>query len=187
MAQGLCFSSACGVFPDQGSNPCLLHWWVDSYPPSHQGSADANCLESIDPGSQTEGTHLTPGLQPWEIFLLFFWQIKWFLWWAQKPEPLGQELSLTPPALLSSRWCWNSWRNRAILSCSSLFPLKIHPETGAQWRISDKWGRGINKNSGAFWFFTESPPNTHQWAELGPSPLVTVISKSSGSPCGLGA
>ena len=19
-----------GIFPDQGSNPCLLHWWVDS-------------------------------------------------------------------------------------------------------------------------------------------------------------
>ena len=24
--------SACGIFPDQGSNPCLLHWQVDSLP-----------------------------------------------------------------------------------------------------------------------------------------------------------
>ena len=23
-------SSACGIFPDQGSNPCPLHWQVDS-------------------------------------------------------------------------------------------------------------------------------------------------------------
>ena len=29
-------SSACGVFPDQGSNPCLLPWQVDSLPLSHQ-------------------------------------------------------------------------------------------------------------------------------------------------------
>ena len=25
----LSFSVPCGVFPDQGSNPCLLHWQVD--------------------------------------------------------------------------------------------------------------------------------------------------------------
>ena len=25
-----------GIFPTQGSNPCLLHWEVDSLPPSHQ-------------------------------------------------------------------------------------------------------------------------------------------------------
>ena len=29
---------ACGIFPDQGSNPCLLHWQADSLPLSHQGS-----------------------------------------------------------------------------------------------------------------------------------------------------
>ena len=27
-----------GVFPDQGLNPCLLRWQVDSLPPSRQGS-----------------------------------------------------------------------------------------------------------------------------------------------------
>ena len=27
-----------GIFPTQGSNPCLLHWQVDSWPLSHQGS-----------------------------------------------------------------------------------------------------------------------------------------------------
>ena len=29
---------ACGIFPDQGLNPCLLHWQADSLPLSHQGS-----------------------------------------------------------------------------------------------------------------------------------------------------
>ena len=31
-------SMACGIFPDQGSNPCFLHWPADSLPLSHQGS-----------------------------------------------------------------------------------------------------------------------------------------------------
>ena len=35
---GLSFSSACGIFPDQGSNSCLLLWQVDSLPLCHQGS-----------------------------------------------------------------------------------------------------------------------------------------------------
>ena len=37
-AHGLSCSTACGSFLDQGSNPCLLHWQVDSLPLSHQGS-----------------------------------------------------------------------------------------------------------------------------------------------------
>ena len=32
------FSEACGIFQDQGSNPCLLQWQVDSLPLSHQGA-----------------------------------------------------------------------------------------------------------------------------------------------------
>ena len=35
---GLVASQHVGVFPDQGSNPCLLHWQADSLPLSHQGS-----------------------------------------------------------------------------------------------------------------------------------------------------
>ena len=30
--------AASRVFPDQGSNPCPLHWQVDSQPLDHQGS-----------------------------------------------------------------------------------------------------------------------------------------------------
>ena len=34
-------SAACGIFPDQGSNPCALHWQADSQPLRHQGSPSA--------------------------------------------------------------------------------------------------------------------------------------------------
>ena len=38
VAHGPICSVACGIFPDQGSNSCLLHWQVDSQPLRHQGS-----------------------------------------------------------------------------------------------------------------------------------------------------
>ena len=44
-------STACGIFPDQGSNPCPLHWQADSQPLCHQGSplfAFIGCLEVGD-------------------------------------------------------------------------------------------------------------------------------------------
>ena len=34
--------AACGIFPDQGSNPCLLRWQADSLSLSYQGSLDYN-------------------------------------------------------------------------------------------------------------------------------------------------
>ena len=38
VAHGLSCSVACGIFLDQGLNPCLLHWQVDSLLLSHQES-----------------------------------------------------------------------------------------------------------------------------------------------------
>ena len=38
VAHGSSCSAACGIFPDQGSNPCPLHWQADSQPLHHQGS-----------------------------------------------------------------------------------------------------------------------------------------------------
>ena len=38
VAHGLSRSTARGIFPDQGSNPCPLHWQADSHPLRHQGS-----------------------------------------------------------------------------------------------------------------------------------------------------
>ena len=47
VAHGPCCSTACGIFPDQGSNPCPLHWQADSQPLRHQGSPDS---QHFDPG-----------------------------------------------------------------------------------------------------------------------------------------
>ena len=37
-------SAACGVFPDQGLNLCLLHWQADALPLSHQGSPEVRAF-----------------------------------------------------------------------------------------------------------------------------------------------
>ena len=44
VAHGPSCSAACGIFPDQGSNPCPLHWQADSQPLRHQGSPDGYFL-----------------------------------------------------------------------------------------------------------------------------------------------
>ena len=38
VAHGPSCSTGRGIFPDQGSNPCSLHWQADSQPLRHQGS-----------------------------------------------------------------------------------------------------------------------------------------------------
>ena len=38
VAHGPSCSAVCGIFPDQGSNPCPLHWQADCQPLCHQGS-----------------------------------------------------------------------------------------------------------------------------------------------------
>ena len=44
VAHGPSCSTACGIFVDQGSNPCPLHWQADSQPLCHQGSP---CIGSL--------------------------------------------------------------------------------------------------------------------------------------------
>ena len=82
---GVSFSTACGIFPDQGLNPCLLHWQADSLPLSHQRSPHVHIYKtlielllnarpqlgtlSLDaslPGEHPLGLHL-----PWRPFVGF--------------------------------------------------------------------------------------------------------------------
>ena len=42
VAHGPSCSAACGILPDQGSNPCPLYWQADSQPLRHQGSPPAH-------------------------------------------------------------------------------------------------------------------------------------------------
>ncbi|KAJ8789239.1 hypothetical protein J1605_022174 [Eschrichtius robustus] len=44
VAHGPSCSAACGIFPDQGSNLCPLHWQADSQPLRHQGSPQRGIL-----------------------------------------------------------------------------------------------------------------------------------------------
>ena len=45
VAHGPSCSAACGIFPDQGSSPCPLHWQADSQPLRHQGSPCHNIFK----------------------------------------------------------------------------------------------------------------------------------------------
>ena len=47
VAHGPSCSAACGIFLDQGSNPCPLHWQADSQPLRHQGSPGIKFLVSF--------------------------------------------------------------------------------------------------------------------------------------------
>ena len=47
VAHGPSRSAACESFPDQGSNPCPLHWQADSQPLRHQGSPSSQFLSPI--------------------------------------------------------------------------------------------------------------------------------------------
>ena len=48
VAPGLSCLAACGIFPDQGSHPCVLNWQVDSSPLSHQGSSSPLIFLIVD-------------------------------------------------------------------------------------------------------------------------------------------
>ena len=47
VTNGLICSMACGIFPDQGLNPCPLHCQAESLLLNHQGSPVANILSKI--------------------------------------------------------------------------------------------------------------------------------------------
>ena len=49
VAHGPSCSVACGIFPDQGSNPCPLHWQADSQPLRHQGSPMLLVFKTYNP------------------------------------------------------------------------------------------------------------------------------------------
>ena len=48
-AHGFSYSVARGIFPDQGLNPCPLHWRADSQPLRHQGSPKDAFLIILQP------------------------------------------------------------------------------------------------------------------------------------------
>ena len=65
VAHGPSCSVACGIFPDQGSNPCPLHWQADSQPLRHQGSPAGGDLCSLIPVMLESLEHCALPCQPW--------------------------------------------------------------------------------------------------------------------------
>ena len=58
VAHGPIRFAACGIFPDQGSNPCSLHWQADPQPLRHQGSPSW-CIFNVGPVTNTWITYLS--------------------------------------------------------------------------------------------------------------------------------
>ena len=96
VAHGPSCSAACGIFPDQGSNPCPLYWQADSQPLRHQGSPPPRLFtlflpvvsglfspaEQIGklslrgvsgPGSHSRQTDPNPGFSPSRTHVLTSW------------------------------------------------------------------------------------------------------------------
>ena len=63
VAHGLSCSAACGIFPDQGSNPCPLHQQADSQPLRHQGSPVLFLLNGLGTLVENQNDHAHEGLE----------------------------------------------------------------------------------------------------------------------------
>ena len=69
---GLSCSTACEIFPDQGSNPCPLHWRADSQSLDHQGSPEHILIARIC-SSSSSGALNTSGTYPTVLWSREFW------------------------------------------------------------------------------------------------------------------
>ena len=61
VAHGPSCSTACGIFPDQGSNPCPLHWQAGSQPLRHPGSPTVYFIPALQVQMWS-----VPSSQKWE-------------------------------------------------------------------------------------------------------------------------
>ena len=110
VAHGPSCSAGCGIFQDQGSNPCPLHWQADSQPLRHQGSP-ANIFNNAlkHPGAGPSSGSPNPLRRLWKVteragtlthfispiivptifssLFTFFHQICWGFFWLFSPVP----------------------------------------------------------------------------------------------------
>ena len=63
VAHGASRSAACGIFPDQGLNPCPLHCQADSQPLRHQGSPQFSFFLTV-PRTACGILFPRPGIEP---------------------------------------------------------------------------------------------------------------------------
>ena len=98
LARGLSCSAICGIFLDQRSNQCLLHWQPDSLPLSHQES-----LPEI-----SESILIFKSL----FFFLLLW-VDWFNYLIFQITYIFSCISLLVPLMyflfpsnMKRLWCW---------------------------------------------------------------------------------
>ena len=76
VALGLGCSAACGILPDQGSNPGLLHWQVGSLPLSHK-EGPVMLFLSVHSETQQGSTPLSIHNRPKKICKTLTFKSKW--------------------------------------------------------------------------------------------------------------
>ena len=82
VSQGLSCPMACGIFPDQGSNPCPLHWQVDSLATGPPGKPSGLSINLLQYAGASKGGSLDlslprapkPGLQ-WALLQVYSWML----------------------------------------------------------------------------------------------------------------
>ena len=82
-------SEAWGMFPDQGLNPCPLHWEAESYPLCHQGILSSPILMHVSKSSSFLRLNII-ALHVYTIFYLSIHLLRWLSWqrvWQQCRRP----------------------------------------------------------------------------------------------------
>ena len=118
VAHGLSCSTACGIFPDQGSNLCPLHWQADFKPLDHQGSP---CFTSLgDSGFLCH--HLSYGYKKSKRFFSLFSFLLVVMTEGRLPSSLNAEskVNLRILSKTESKSVWRRKKERRLLGGGDL-------------------------------------------------------------------
>ena len=72
MVHGPSCSAACGIFLDQGSNPCPLHWQADSQPLRHQASPRERRVLTTGPPGKSPCDAFKYSMSTKSLIIFFF-------------------------------------------------------------------------------------------------------------------
>ena len=114
----------CGIFLHQGSNPCPLHWQVDSQPRDHQGSPWYIYFKYCSVYMSVSNTQSIPGLD----FLISFMTHYYLLsWWETKGWSYSQSSRNSPSLVEASHSYWNIWAHAVEWVSSACVPAQLCP------------------------------------------------------------
>ena len=132
VAHGPRCSAACGILPDQGSNPCPLHWQADSQSLHHQGSPHYIFLFSTLQG------HPSLVSVSWKHHHLSSWDLAYTVpsAWDNLPLYLPLALYLIPcnPSHLEMILCWE-----AFPGLPGWMTCRTFPQPPSDYPCHDMW------------------------------------------------